>query len=123
MSEFVYNKPVLSIFRERSVNPESDPFVVVRAKKLTVTAGEKPKYAGNIEAFFTLMGDVDYLITKEGIPDHYVVCWFDDTEPDMTKDLRRMRGVTFNGQVTCEEDPKTHKRTYNATFNAEHAKL
>jgi hypothetical protein len=123
MSEFVYNKPVLSIFRERFVNPESDPFVVVRAKKLAVTTGENPKFTGVIEDFFTLMGDVDYLTSKEGVPDSYVVCWFDDTEPDMTKDLRRMRGVAFNGQVTCHEDPKTHKRTYNAVFTALQARL
>ena len=47
------------------------------------------------------MGDADYLSSKEGAADHYVMCWFDDTEPDMTKDLRRLRGVTFNGKVTC----------------------
>ena len=35
------------------------------------------------------MGDADYLLSPEGAVDHYVMCWFDDTEPDMTKDLRR----------------------------------
>ena len=122
MAEFVWNKPVVCIFKERDVNPEVDPFVVVKAKKLTLT-GEKPNYAGVIEDFFTLMGDADYLASKEGKSDHYVMCWFDDTEPDMTKDLRRLRGVTLKGKVTCEENPKTGKRTYNATFNAQHAKI
>jgi hypothetical protein len=122
MSEFVYDKAVLCIFRERNVNPEVDPFVVVKAKKLTIK-GQKPKYTGVIEDFFTLMGDADYLTTKEGTSDHYVMCWFDDKEPDMTKDLRRLRGVTLTGKVTCEENSKTGKRTYNATFNAEHGKL
>ena len=42
------------------------------------------------------------------------MCWFDDTEPDMTKDLRRLRGVTFKARVTCAENEKTGKRTYNA---------
>ena len=46
------------------------------------------------------MGDADYLSTSEGADDHYVMCWFDDTEPDMTKDLRRLHGVTFKGKVT-----------------------
>jgi hypothetical protein len=123
MSELFWNKPVLCIFKERDVNPEIDPFVVVKAKKLTLTKGDKPKYTGVITDFFTLMGDADYLATEEGATDHYVMCWFDDKEPDMTKDLRRLRGVAFKGKVTCEKSSKTGKRTYNATFNAEHGKL
>lgn len=51
------------------------------------------------------------------------MCWFDDTEPDMTKDLRRFRGVRFNGTVTQSENPKTHKRTCNGDFTAEQAKI
>jgi hypothetical protein len=69
------------------------------------------------------MGDADYLSTPQGAKDHYVMCWFDDTEMDMTKDLRRLQGVTFNGKVTCAVNEKTGKRTYNASFKAEHAKL
>jgi hypothetical protein len=68
------------------------------------------------------MGDADYLMSPEGTADHYVMCWFDDTEPDMTKDLRRLRGVTLKGKVTCALNP-AGKRTYNAAFQAEHAKL
>jgi hypothetical protein len=123
LSELVWNKPVLCIFKERDVNPEIDPFVVVKAKKLTLTKGADDKYSGSIVDYFTLMGDADYLITKEGVVDHYVMCWFDDNESDMTKDLRRLRGVTFNGKVLCTMNEKTGKRTYNATFKAEHAKL
>jgi hypothetical protein len=114
-----WKKPVVCIFRERSVNPERDPFVVVRAKELTLTSGSDPKITGTLTDFFTLMGDTDYLTTPEGKTDHYVVCWFDDDEPDMTKDMRRLRGVRFNGQVTYTENEKTHKRTYNAKFSAE----
>jgi hypothetical protein len=123
LSEFVWNKPVLCIFKERDVNPEIDPFVVVKAKKLTIDLGTDTKYSGAIADFFTLMGDADYLSTKEGATDHYVMCWFDDIEPDMSKDLRRLRGVKFNGEVVCAMNEKTGKRTYNATFKAEHAKL
>ena len=123
MSEFVWNKSVLCIFKERDVNPEIDPFVVVKAKKLTLTKGADSKYSGKIVDSFTLMGDADYLTSKEGKVDNYVMCWFDDTEPDMTKDLRRLRGVTFHGEVTCAMNEKTGKRTYNASFKAEHAKL
>jgi hypothetical protein len=120
--ELIWNKPVLCIFKERNVNPEIDPFVVVKAKKLALSKGADSKYSGCIVDSFTLMGDADYLTTKEGAADHYVMCWFDDTESDMTKDLRRLRGVTFNGKVTCVLN-ESGKRTYNAAFKAEHAKL
>jgi hypothetical protein len=121
LSEFIWNKPVLCIFKERDVNPEIDPFVVVKAKKLTITH-EGSKYSGIIWDFFTLMGDADYLTTKEGAADHYVMCWFDDNEQDMAKDLRRLRGVALRGKVTCILND-SGKRTYNASFKAEHAKL
>ena len=121
LSELVWNKPVLCIFKER-VPFEIDPFVVVKARKLTITKEAGSKYSGKAEDFFTLMGDADYLSSPEGAADHYVICWFDDTEPDMAKDLRRLHGVTFKGKVTCTMN-NGGKRTYNATFKTEHAKL
>ncbi len=123
MSEYIWKKPVVSIFRERTVNREIDPFVVIRAKQLKLVLDVNQKYSGTIDDFFTLMGDADYLKSPEGKVDHYVMCWFDDAEPDMSKDFRRLRGVTFNGAVSFNEDEKTGKRTYNATFKAEHAKI
>jgi hypothetical protein len=122
LSDFVWNKPVICIFKEREVNREQDPFVVVRAKQLSVTKSDDGKLSGKINDFFTLMGDADYLSSAEGKADHYVMCWFDDTEPDMTKDLRRIRGVTFLPDVTFVVGV-AHKRTYNAAFKAEHGKL
>ena len=122
MSEFAWNKPVVCIFKERDVNPEIDPFVVVKAKKIMISRSEDSKVTGSLVDFFTLMGDADYLMSTEGAADRYVMCWFDDTEPDMTKDLRRLRGVTLKGKVTCALNA-AGKRTYNATFKAEHAKL
>ena len=122
MSELVWNKPVVCIFKERNVNPEIDPFVVVKAKKISLSRLDKGGAAGRLQDFFTLMGDADYLLSAEGAVDHYVVCWFDDTEPDMTRDLRRLRGVTLQGKVTCDVN-ESGKRTYNASFRAEHAKL
>jgi hypothetical protein len=120
----VWKKPVICIFKERTgENKESDPFVVIKAKQVTVTPKDNPKFSGVITDFFTLMGDAEYLSTPEGKADHYVFCWFDDTEPDMTKDLRRLRGVHFQGEIVCTENEKTHKRTYNAAFNASQAKL
>ncbi|MCW4017093.1 MAG: hypothetical protein NWF00_00170 [Candidatus Bathyarchaeota archaeon] len=40
----------------------------------------------------------------------------------MTKDLRRIRGVTFLPKVTYVVGA-ANKRTYNASFKAEHGKL
>ena len=122
MSEQVWKKPVLCIFKERKVNPESDPFVVIKAKKLEITQKSPSEVCGKIEDFFTLMGDADYLLSSEGEKDNYVVCWFDDNEPDMTKDLRRLRGVTLAGKVACQTGDH-NKRTYNASFKATQAKL
>jgi len=122
LSEFVWNKPVVCIFKERDINPEIDPFVVVKAKKIAISRSENAEAVGKLIDFFTLMGDADYLMSTEGAADRYVMCWFDDTEPDMTKDLRRLRGVTLKGKVTCALNP-AGKRTYNAAFKAEHAKL
>ena len=121
MSELIWNKPVLCIFKERQPF-EIDPFVVVKAKKLTIKAEKGSACSGRAEDFFTLMGDADYLSSPEGSKDHYVVCWFDDTEPDTTKDLRRLQGVTFQGKVSCVINDGG-KRTYNASFKAQHSKL
>ena len=122
MSELVWNKPVVCFFKERDVNPETDPFVVVKAKKITLTRLDNGEITGKFQDFFTLMGDADYLSSAEGAVDHYVVCWFDDTEPDMTRDLRRLRGVTLQGKVKFVLN-EAGKRTYNASFRAKHAKL
>jgi len=122
LSEFVWNKPVVCIFKERDVNPEIDPFVVVKTKKILISRSEGSQVVGSLVDFFTLMGDADYLLSPEGAVDRYIMCWFDDTEPDTTKDLRRLRGVTFEGKVTCALN-EVGKRTYNAAFKAEHAKL
>jgi hypothetical protein len=111
------------MFRERKTDHrESDPFVVVKAKTVKVTEKSPKEYNGKIEDFFTLMGDVDYLTSPEGVKDTYVLCWFDDAEPDMTKDLRRLRGVKFSGKVTFTTSDH-QKRTYNGEFTAIQAKL
>lgn len=121
MPKIIWNKPVICIFKERD-DPEIDPFVVVKAKKISISQSASGKFDGEIQDFFTLMGDADYLTTSDGIGDHFVICWFDDTEPDMTRDLRRLRGVTLAAKATCAIN-KADKRTYNVAFRADHAKL
>jgi len=120
LTEYVWNKPVVTIFRERLV-PEVEPFVVIKARKLIVNQ-TNDSLSGIIEDFFRLMGDVDYLTSPIGTNDHYVLCWFDDTIPEMTGDLRKLINVYFNGNIKLEIG-QTGKRTYNATFTAKHAKL
>ena len=96
MSEMNWKKPVICIFKERAKDDwQSDPFVVLKAKEVTLIQQESPKFSGKIEEFFTLMGDTDYLSSPEGKADHYVLCWFDDTEPDMTKELSFTTALHF----------------------------
>jgi hypothetical protein len=122
MPELVWNKPVICLFRERQT-PESEPFAVIRARKMVVNQVGDKDFAGVIEDFYSLMGDVDYLTSAEGKVDRYVLCWFDDSEPDMTKDFRKLRGVAFNGDVVCGINEANHKRSYNAKFSALRGKL
>jgi hypothetical protein len=122
LPESVWKKPVICIFKERDEKPEIDPFVVVKAKEIAIARSKDGKTTGRILDFFTLMGDADYLSTAKGAVDHYVMCWFDDNEPDQTKDLRRLRGVTFSEKVSYVLND-SGKRTYHATFKAQHAKL
>jgi hypothetical protein len=90
---------------------------------MTVNQNDDSSFTGSIQDFFSLMGDIDYLTSPEGKSDHYVLCWFDDSEPDMTKDFRKLRGVTFNGAVECSINELNHKRSYNAKFSALQGKL
>ena len=122
MPELIWKKPVICIFKEREVHPEIDPFVVVKAKEISISQSKDGKVLGKIQDFFTLMGDADYLSTAKGAADHYVMCWFDDTEPDMTKDLRRLHGVTFSQRVSYVLN-EAGKRTYRAAFKANFGKL
>lgn len=110
------------MYRERYPDMETEPFVVVKAKKVTITQADGANLFGSIEDFFTLMGDADYLSSTEGVNDKYILCWFDDDEEDSTKDLRRLSGVTFTPKVTYTTGDH-NKRTYNASFKATHGKL
>ena len=119
---FVWNKPVLTFYRERKPMPEKEPFAVVQAKKLSVTMSEKKPLEGSIENFFPLMGNLDYVSFKGGESDKFVVCWFDDTVDDFFQGSRRLGGVTFPAKISFVTDERG-KRTYNATFVANYGKL
>jgi hypothetical protein len=118
LSELIWNKPVLSIYRENNSHPEREAFAVVKAKKLIVSESEKGRFNCNIDDFFCLMGDIDQIQPAN----KYVICWFDDDVDDFYDAFRRLSGVTFPATVSYTMD-KRNKRTYNAVFQAEHSKL
>ena len=118
---FVWNKSVLTFYRERTPR-EKEPFAVVKALKMQVSKSEKEGYQGTISAFFPLMGNLDCLSSVEGKQDHYVICWFDDKVEDIDESFRRLAGVTFSSEVSYVVDERG-KRTYNAKFKAKHGKL
>jgi hypothetical protein len=119
--DFVWNKPVLTFYRERFPR-ENEPFAVVKASKLEVTKSEKEDYLGKINSFFPLMGNLDCLSSVESKQDHYVICWFDDKIEDIDESVRRLSGVTFSTDVPYVVDERG-KRTYNAMFRAKIGKL
>jgi hypothetical protein len=120
---FTWHKPVIIFYRERTVEPERKAFLVVKAWRLEIRKNrEQGKLDGNIAGFFPLMGDFDYLSSKEGAVDQYVLCWFDDEEDDFTKSWRRLTGVTFQDGISLNVN-SMNKRIYYANFKAEKGKL
>jgi hypothetical protein len=119
--QLVWDKPVIVFYRERFEQPERKALAVVKAKNLSVTS-EQGKIEGDIDEFFLLMGDIDFLSTDEGKSDRYVLCWFDDKEDDFSRSWRRLTGVTFIAETAFVTDEKG-KISHNAHVKAEKAKL
>lgn len=114
---------MIVFFRERLKEPDRKAFAVVKAKRLVISRSmEDSEFWGIIEDFFSLMGNVDYISSKEGTSDRYILCWFDDAEEDFNKSWRRLVGVTFPSGVAFKTDERG-KRTYTANFKAEHGKI
>ena len=121
--QFVWDKPVLTFYRERFGKPEREAFVAVKARKLVVSKKEQDaKFNCALQDFFPIMGELEQISTKEGKADSYVLCWFDDTEDDFGKAFRRLTGVTFPEGIKCVTDEKG-KISCNADFEAKHGKL
>jgi len=121
LANLVWNKPVLTLYRERRP-PEREPLAVIQATKLTVNSSEKRTLDGNIEDFFVLMGNFDYVSFKGGEADRYVICWFDEKVDNFIQAARRIGGVTFPPGMSFKAD-ENGKRTYNTAFTAEFGKL
>jgi len=120
---FIWYKPVIIFYRERVAEPERKAFLIVKARRLEIRRNkEQGKLDGNIAGFFPLMGDADYLSSKEGAVDRYVLCWFDDEEDDFTKSWRRLTGVTFQNGISFGVN-SMNKKTYDANLKAQKGKL
>ena len=121
--QFVWEKPVITVYRERFGKPEREAFVALKARKLVVSReDESTKFNCALTDFFPIMGELDYVSTKEGKADRYVLCWFDDNIDDFGKAFRRLIGVTFPNGIKCVTDEKG-KISCNADFEAKHGKL
>ena len=121
--QFVWNKPVITFYKERFGKPERDAFVAVKARRLVVSPkGDGVEFSCALEDFFPIMGELDCVSTEEGKADRYVLCWFDDQEDDFGKAFRRMTGVSFPEGIKCVTDDRG-KITCNAIFDAKHGKL
>ena len=121
--QFVWEKPVLTFYRERFGNPEKEAFVAVKAKKFVVSSNEvDTNFSCALEDFFPIMGQLDYILSQEGKADSYVLCWFDDKVNDFKKAYRRLTGVTFKEGINCKTNDKG-KITCNTLFEAKHGTL
>jgi len=121
--QFVWEKPVITFYKERFVKPEREAFVAVKARKLVISGKEEgDKFNCILEDFFPIMGELDYVSTQKGKADRYVLCWFDDKDNDFGEAFRRLTGVTFSEGIKCVTDEKG-KKTYNTHFVAKHGKL
>ena len=121
--QFVWEKPVITFYKERFGNPEKDAFVTVKARRLMVSKKDEGTHLScNLIDFFHIMGELSYVSTKKGRDDRFVLCWFDDQEDDLGKPFRRMTGATFQEGIKCITDKKG-KITCNANFEAKYGKL
>ena len=120
---FVWEKPVITVYKERFGKPEREAFVALKARKLVVSRKEEDaKFSCSLTDFFPIMGELDYVSTKEGKADRYVLCWFDDKVDDFGKAFRRLTGVTFHDGIKCATNEKG-KISCDADFEAKHGKL
>ena len=76
-----WKKPTVTFYHERLDKPETEPFAVIKARKIVVES-EDDGFKGNIVDFFALMGDVDQISSFSAKGQRYVLCWFDDAEDD-----------------------------------------
>jgi hypothetical protein len=121
--ELIWEKPVITFYKERSIKGAEEAFVAVKARKLIVSKKNDEKSINcSLVDFFPIMGKLDYIFTDQGKIDRYVLCWFDDNEDDFGTAFRRLTGVIFLNGINCIYDKKG-KITCNCAFEAKYGKL
>jgi hypothetical protein len=121
MAVLEWNKPTISIYRERFEKQEDHPFAVIKAEKMSLEGDKEKGFKGRLEGFFSLMGDIDYISTHEGEKDLYVLCWFDDQINDFKQASRKLSGTTFlSNKSSILQDVK---KSYTAEFIARSGKI
>ena len=121
MEVLKWKKPTITIYRERQDPPEKEPFVVLKARRITLESMKGTGFTGTIDGFFKLMGDIEYISSPDGKEDRYVLCWFDDSIEDFDKAFRKLRGVTFPQGISSI--PSEDKELYKASLQAEQGKI
>jgi hypothetical protein len=112
--ELKWDRPTIVFYHERIDKAENDPFVVVKAQRLSIESSNK-ELKGNIKDFFPLMGDLDSMLSPQGKENRYVLCWFDDNVVDFEKSFRKLNGVMFHSGLLSSEKGK---ETFNGSFKA-----
>lgn len=121
--KLIWEKPVITFYKERIDRIEKEPFVAVKAQRLVVSQkNEDKKFSCILQDFFPIMGKLDYVFTEEGRIDKYVLCWFDDNEDDFSKAFRRLTGAVFSNGIKCITN-ENKKIICNCVFQAKHGKL
>jgi hypothetical protein len=118
MKTIEWKKPTISIFRERLDKHENEPFTVIKAQKISIEEEEGGGFKGNLKDFFSLIGDLNYISSEEGMNSQYVLCWFDDSIDDFSESFRKLTGVTFLSAPSYTENKG--KKIYRLSFKAKY---
>ena len=116
-----WKKPTICFYHSRIGRPETKPFAVVKAQKITLEVKNDEGFNGVIVDFFSLDGDIDCISSPNGKRDRYILCWFDDNIEDFSKAFRKLRDVTFPSSLSCRTSGG--KRTYTVSFQAQSGKV
>ena len=120
MNTYTFFRPVVQIFLERIDDPQKEPLTVIKCMSDMIIREEENRshlFGGEIQSFFPLMGQLNFLKKQSGLSDRYVLCWFDDREEDFNLSWKRLNGVRFSEQPVLISGQK-RKPAYNVSFTA-----
>ena len=114
MTNQVWQKPVIVLYREYHDQPTQEAIAVLRARRLSLMKQEKDLIAGRIEDFFPLMGDISEIQSDPTGVNRYILCIYNGEEkpfdhPD------RLSGIVFPEGFSIIQE-QNNKRTYHGSF-------